>query len=266
MTNPVGSFIWYELMTPDADGAAAFYGKVVGWAIGQHADPLAGGVDYRMIERDDGGMAGGLLRLDSAMIAAGARPCWMPYLYTPDVDGRVATIVAQGGRAQMPATNLPAGRIAMVTDPQGAPIYLMNPAPPAGKKDPTSDVFDERAAQRVRWNELSTPDDAASMTFYAAQFGFEFNDSMPMGELGNYTFITHHGRGLGAVMPRMNEQQPPAWLFYFGVSTITEARAAVEANGGTILQEPMEIPGGEWSLVALDPQGAAFGLVGPKLD
>jgi predicted enzyme related to lactoylglutathione lyase len=265
MSNPPGSFIWYELMTADANGAAAFYGAVVGWKIADHAHPLAGGVDYRMIQRGDGGMAGGLLQLDDAMIGAGARPCWMPYFYTPDVDGSVAAIVERGGRAQMPATDLPAGRIAMVTDPQGIPIYLMNPTPPAGEIDATSDVFDETAPQRVRWNELSSPDYAASMRFYAEQFGFEFNDSMPMGELGNYTFITHHGRSIGAVMPRMNEQQPPAWLFYFGVPSITEAHATLEANGGTTLQPPIQIPGGEWSLVALDPQGAAFGLVGPKL-
>ena len=28
-----GSWIWYELMTPDADGAKAFYDRVVGWNI-----------------------------------------------------------------------------------------------------------------------------------------------------------------------------------------------------------------------------------------
>jgi predicted enzyme related to lactoylglutathione lyase len=31
-----------------------------------------------------------------------------------------------------------------------------------------------------------------------------------------------------------------------------------------ILQEPIEIPGGEYSLTAVDPQGAVFGLVGPR--
>lgn len=266
MSNPAGSFIWYELMTSDAEGAAAFYSAVVGWKVADHADPQAGGIDYRMIERDDGSVAGGLLRLDEAMIAGGARPCWMPYFYTPDVDGSIAAITQQGGQVQMPATDLPVGRIAMITDPQGVPIYLMNPTPPSGETDTMSDVFDEHAPQWVRWNELSSPDDAASMRFYAEQFGFEFKDSMPMGDLGNYTFITHQGRRYGAVMPLMGDQQPPAWLFYFGVPSIVEAQAALEANGGTILQAPMEIPGGEWSLVALDPQGADFGLVGPKLD
>jgi uncharacterized protein len=39
----------------------------------------------------------------------------------------------------------------------------------------------------------------------------------------------------------------------------------VKANGGTILVEPMEIPGGEYSLNVMDPQGAHFGLVGPRI-
>ena len=37
MANPSGSFIWYELMTTDPDGAAAFYGPVVGWRISAKA-------------------------------------------------------------------------------------------------------------------------------------------------------------------------------------------------------------------------------------
>ena len=36
------------------------------------------------------------------------------------------------------------------------------------------------------------------------------------------------------------------------------------AGGGTIRHGPSEIPGGESSLAALDPQGAVFGLVGPR--
>ena len=28
--NPTGDFIWYELMTPDAEGSKAFYDAVVG--------------------------------------------------------------------------------------------------------------------------------------------------------------------------------------------------------------------------------------------
>jgi len=264
MGSPLGSFIWYELMTTDPEGAAAFYGAVIGWKIQSHSDPVAGGIDYRMIVRDDGGMAGGVLRLAPDMLAAGARPAWLPYIYTPDVDAEIAAIEAEGGKVQMPATDLPVGRIAMVADPQGVPIYLMNPVPPPGQPDATSDVFDENTPQRVRWNELASPDQAGSMTFYTEHFGFEFNDSMPMGEMGDYCFIHHHGKRLGAIMQRQDAEQPAQWLIYFGVLSIAAAKDAIERSGGQVLTGPHEVPGGDWIVVGLDPQGATFGLVGPQ--
>jgi len=262
MPNPVGSFIWYELMTTDPDAAADFYGKVIGWKIAAHSDPGAGGMDYRMIVRDDGGMAGGVLKLTDEMCQGGAIPCWMPYLYVPDVDAEIKAIEAEGGKLQMPATDLPVGRIAMVLDPQGVPIYLMAPVPPEGQPDAVSDVFDESAVQRVRWNELASKDQDGSMDFYARHFGFEFNDKMPMGDLGDYCFIHHHGKRLGAVM-RKNWDNGVLWDFYFGVPSASAAKAAIEANGGTVINDPMEVPGGDWVVFGIDPQGARFGVVGP---
>ena len=38
----------------------------------------------------------------------------------------------------------------------------------------------------------------------------------------------------------------------------------VTANGGKILNGPMEVPGGTWVANAMDPQGAAFSLHAPK--
>ncbi|MDE8651969.1 VOC family protein [Novosphingobium album (ex Liu et al. 2023)] len=266
MANPVGAFIWYELMTPDPDAAARFYGAVVGWTIAAEPDPGAGGMDYRMITRSDGGHAGGVLGLTEAMTSGGARPCWMPYLHVSDVDAAIAAIEAEGGKVQMPAMDLPVGRIAMLTDPQGVPIYIMDPTPPPGQGDMASDVFSEDEPQRVRWNELASPDQAGSMAFYARHFDFAFNDKMPMGAMGDYCFIDHHGVRFGAIMPRQNEEQPAVWLFYFGVPSIAEAQRAVEANGGKVLMGPMEVPTGDWIIVCLDPQGAGFGLVGAKGD
>ena len=264
MTNPKGSFIWYELMTSDPDGAARFYGAVVGWTIAAHGDPADGGVDYRMIGRSDGGQAGGVLALNADMLAGGARPAWLGYLYTPDVDATVAAIGADGGSVHMPPTDLPVGRIAMLADPQGAPFYVMNPIPPAGQEDMDSDAFSVTEAQHVRWNELMTSDPDAAIAFYRRHFGWGQEGAMDMGALGAYRFLQVGDVGIGAVMPLMPETPASTWTFYIGVDDIDRAAAAVAAAGGTVTNGPMEIPGGEYAMNGIDPQGAAFGLVGPR--
>src|SRR4051812_25320150 len=79
-----GDFIWYELMTPDPDGAKAFYDAVVGWEISGEGPPEYNG--YRMIGRSDSKFAGGVLPLNEAMQQHGARPMWLGYIQVPDVD------------------------------------------------------------------------------------------------------------------------------------------------------------------------------------
>jgi predicted enzyme related to lactoylglutathione lyase len=266
MANPAGSFIWYELLTPDPDAVKPFYRAVVGWSISD-ASPRPDGKDYRMIGRDDGRHAGGVLRLTEDMTAHGARPIWMAYLSTTDVDATLAAIVSAGGTVQMPAMSIPGvGRIALVADPQGVPFYVMTPTPPTGVADPTSDVFSRAEPQRVGWNELASPDLAASKAFYAKHFGFEFREAMPMGPMGDYCFIDHHGQRLGAIMQRQDERQPAMWLFYFVVPAIAVSKRAIEANGGAVLMGPHQVPTGEWIVIATDPFGAGFGLIGAKGD
>src|SRR5437016_611620 len=77
-----GSYIWYELMTPDPDAAKAFYDAVVGWDI----EPRPSGeMDYRMIRRSGGRGAGGVMRLTDDMKQHGARPTWLGYIFVDDV-------------------------------------------------------------------------------------------------------------------------------------------------------------------------------------
>jgi predicted enzyme related to lactoylglutathione lyase len=127
-----GSWIWYELMTSDAEGAKAFYEKVVGWTI-TPGSPETGG--YGFIANSDGGMTGGVLTLTDDMCEHGARPCWLGYVGVDDVDASVIAIEAAGGKMLMPARDVPgAGRIAMVADCCGAPFYIMTPTPPPGAR------------------------------------------------------------------------------------------------------------------------------------
>jgi hypothetical protein len=65
-------------------------------------------------------------------------------------------------------------------------------------------------------------------------------------------------------MPGMPGPGMPFWLPYFGVDGIEAAIARIAANGGNKLAGPMEVPGGAFICVGMDPQGAHFALVGPK--
>ena len=257
--DPRGDFIWYELMTPDPEGSKDFYDAVVGWTIGEPAAEFNG---YRMIGRSDGKFAGGVLPLNDEMQKHGARPTWLGYVLVADVDRSVASIEAAGGKALMPATDIPhVGRIAMVADPQGAPFYVMKPLPPADDPNAKSDVFSPDAQQRVGWNELSTSDPAAARRFYGDQFGWTSDEFMSMGENGEYRFFDHHGQRLGAVAGTMDGQQPH-WRYYIRVPSIASARKTAEAKGGKIAMGPMQVPTGDYIVIGFDPQGAEFALVG----
>ena len=129
----------------------------------------------------------------------------------------------------------------------------------------TSDVFLADAPQHVRWNELSTTDADAAITFYTKPLRLARKKvTWTWGTLGTYSFVQHGGMAIGAIMPKMPEMPVSMWSYYIGVDDIDRAVAAIGVAGGTVVHGPMEIPGGEYALNGIDPQGAAFGLVGPR--
>lgn len=265
MSDDRGAFIWYELMTPDISAAKAFYDAVVGWEIdGQNSVP-EDGKDYRMINRSDGGLAGGVLAMTQDMVAGGAKPSWLGYVHVPNVDDAVKAMTDAGGTVHMPPSDMEGvGRMAMVADPQGATMYLMTPIPPPDQPDARSDVWSASEPQRVRWNELQTSDPAAAVALYTELFGWRQDGVMPMGEMGDYLFVYHGDAMIGAIMPEMSGGVGTEWSYYIGVDDIDRAANAVTGGGGRLNGDIMEIPGGEFSADCADPQGARFGLVGPR--
>lgn len=253
--NPHGSFIWYELLTSDLDAAADFYGDLIGWTAADSGQP---DMDYRIFSADGVGVAG-LMKLPDGAAQAGMRPGWLGYIGVDDVDAAVADITGAGGSVHMPAMDIAnVGRIAMVADPQGVLFYVMRGASPEA-----STAFAQQSGH-CAWNELSTSDQAGALAFYTGRFGWRKGDVMPMGEMGDYQFIDHGGGMIGAIMTRPAEGPPPGWRFYFQVPDIDVATATLKRGGGIVHAGPMEIPGGEFAVVASDPQGAGFGLVGPR--
>ncbi|MGL5736079.1 MAG: VOC family protein [Beijerinckiaceae bacterium] len=261
MASPHGSFIWYELMTPDTAGSKAFYEAVVGWRMmpGQMPNP-----GYGFITNADGGMTGGVLTLTPEMQAQGARPCWLGYIGVDDCDAAVAQILALGGRVLMPARDVEmAGRIALMADPDGAAFYIMTPKPPQGAEQ-ESTAFAPKTVGRCAWNELLAGNQSGALAFYTGLFGWSLPEPMDMGAMGKYQFISHGDAMIGAIMQKPAEAPVPLWNHYFNVANITAAVAAVKTHGGRVLYGPMEVPGGDHIIQGLDPQGAFFCLVGPQ--
>lgn len=255
--------IWYELMAANPAALAPFYRAVLGWDIPAEGHAMPNGSEYREIMRADGGAAGGLLTLTPAMIAGGAKPGWLAYFQTSDVDAVIARTNAAGGQMWMDQTMPGIGRMAMLSDPQGAVFYAMNPEPPADQPDAVSTVFGDEAG-RCAWNELNTDDAPGQIAFYSGLFGWAIAGAMPMPDGHSYEFLVCDGQQIGAIGSMKPEGMPNAWLPYFRVADITTTPAAVTAHGGNIVMGPHDVPGGDTILVVIDPAGAGLGLVGRK--
>ena len=156
-----------------------------------------------------------------------------------------------------------AGRVAMVTDCCGAPFYVMTPNPPPGGGESTAFAALPNPGH-CGWNELMAGDAANAIAFYTKQFGWTLPEPMDMGPMGKYQFIAHDGVAVGAIMPKLPQVPVAAWSHYFWVPSIDAAQAAVTANGGQVINGPMQVPGDLWIIQGIDPQGAMFSLTGHK--
>jgi predicted enzyme related to lactoylglutathione lyase len=87
---------------------------------------------------------------------------------------------------------------------------------------------------------------------------------MDLGDMGDYRFIHHAGDRIGAMMTRQQPGPPPLWSFYFRVPDVDAAAKRASERGGTIMHGPAEVPGGDYIVIASDPQGAMFSLVGKR--
>ena len=116
----------------------------------------------------------------------------------------------------------------------------------------------------IGWHELLAVDGKSAFDFYAGQFGWTKGDAMDMGAMGIYQLFAAGREPVGGIMDQARQHPAPYWLFYFTVPALDAAVAKMKEQGGTVLFEPMEVPGGSWIVQGKDPQGAIFALTAPK--
>jgi predicted enzyme related to lactoylglutathione lyase len=242
-------------MTSDPNAAEPFYDEVVGWT----SEPFGNSpIPYTQFKRMGGAGVAGLMKTPDGM---NMPPFWSMYIAVPDLDEAVAKAKRLGGRELSGVIDVPTvGRMQMLTDPQGAAFYVIQPEPRDNPPEHPPEVGE------ASWLELMTTDAPAALMFYQQLFGWEPGETMDMGEMGKYYMFNRGGAMMGGMMNKSKEMAdvPPNWGIYFLVSDLDAAIDRIKANGGRILNGPMEVPGGDRIVNAMDPQGAAFSLHAKK--
>ena len=209
------SFVWYELMTSDADAAEAFYSKVVGW----RAQPYANSpVRYTVMNAGDRGV-GGIMPMPDEYRKMGGHPAWVGYIYSDDVDATVESVKRAGGAVHRPPADIPEiGRFAVVADPQGATFMLHQadwaPTSRRSRRARSAMSAGTSSTRRTgRRHSTSTP--VSSTGPRATQWTW--------GAMGTYQLFAAGDAPIGGMMNKPPSIPVPAWGFYFNVAGIDAA-------------------------------------------
>ena len=124
LANEPGSFAWSELNTRDVPAAKTFYSQVFGW---EPNDLDMGGMGYTEWKSGDKSLAGMMTMPD--VVPAEVPAHWLVYFGVDDTDATVSKATELGATTLMPPTDIPPGRFAVLSDPDGAAfaVIKMNP-------------------------------------------------------------------------------------------------------------------------------------------
>jgi uncharacterized protein len=125
VVNEPGGIAWEDARLSDVAAGRKFYSDVFGWSY----DEIPG-LDQSVYGTfsSGGNPLGGL----GGMMGApeGTPSHWLVYFGAADADAAIATLQQMGGSVLRPAEDTPYGRMAVVTDPFGAP-FAIHQAPSA---------------------------------------------------------------------------------------------------------------------------------------
>lgn len=128
LVNEPGTLAWNELTTRDVEGSERFYGTVFGW----HAEKMeSGGGRYFTWHRrgdespDPRTAVGGMMPMDGDIWPPELPPHWMTYFAVEQTDATAARCRELGGAVAVAPFDTPAGRIAVLNDPVGAVVSVI---------------------------------------------------------------------------------------------------------------------------------------------
>jgi uncharacterized protein len=161
---PHGVPCWVDTLQPDVEAALTFYGELFGWEFAGPGPMPPDPSGRYFVARGSG--------LDVAGV--GSQPpeapptiSWNTYVSVTSADEAAERVRGAGGRVIVePFDALPAGRVAVLADPEGAVFCVWE----AGERKGAQLVNDAGAWS---WSGLSTRDPDRAKAFYNSVFGWE---------------------------------------------------------------------------------------------
>jgi predicted enzyme related to lactoylglutathione lyase len=222
-----GDIGYISVWTPDVDRAAAFYGRVLGWAF----DP-----DSHQVTNTD---------LPTGIFAS-AEPATLFCCYAVEDVQAARAAIAEAGGIPGEIRDTEYGVLLDATDPQGAPFAVHQPT--AGRKRPE---LNGSGPGELSYVTYQVPDSAEFREFYGRVLGWTFEP----GRISDGWQVVGTHPMAGAAGGSARPTTVPMWT----VADIDVAVTRVREAGGTVLAEPARQPYGI-SAECTDDQGARFYL------
>jgi predicted enzyme related to lactoylglutathione lyase len=250
---------WVDTLQPDPDAAMAFYAALFGWQFAGPGD-MPGDPRGRYF-------VAGLRGRDVAGVGsqpAGSSPPapgWNTYVHVGSADEAARSARSAGGAVLVePFDALPAGRMAVLADPGGAPFCVWE-----AKERKGAQLVNEPAAWAM--SHLSTPDPEHAAAFYGALFGWttetfgEGAGAVTMFRLPGYVGGEPQQPVSRDVIATMGtrDDAPPQWSVNFWDHDVDATAAKAVELGGTAIATPFDTPISRMAVLA-DPYGASFSI------
>ena len=267
-----GSPNWIDLHTPDSAASSAFYRTLFGWTFRRRfsLDPDIVTADQRgglweqarvtLMAECGGRPVGEIIERDEVFTGFGLPSRWYPHIHVVDLSATLRRVESAGGIVlQSPTDRGSLATVATVMDPGDALISLWQPRDHSGARYST-------VPGGLAWFELESPDLDQSRQFYRSVFDWVVDDDASIsgsnGAPGYTVFRTSVGPVAGATVSAV-DQLPASWCPSFHVLDVDAATREATKVGAVAMTDPYDLPVGRQS-VLVDPEGAIFGLVGPR--
>jgi hypothetical protein len=241
-----GRFVWHDLLTKDVSAAKRFYGDLLGW---RFDDTTRGDRPY-VLARVANVPVAGIVDI-SSLADAGTQ--WLSFMAVADVDKTVAAVQSDGGKVLVQPRNLPNARVAVVADPQEAPLGL-------AQLRGTFPELPPPTPSHFFWQEYLARDAARAVEFYKRIAGYQ--PAISDTQLGVEYHVLRKARGGAGLfeLPADVMDVQPNWLPYVLVTDPESLAARVPGLGGRIVVPASPERRNRSLVVISDPDGAVLAL------